>query len=75
MEDVLLEGCVVRPEQQRNEDNKGLTSMGEFSYSVLDPKGKGKGDRLRELVEQPSLDKHKGASLTSDTVVAVGPEL
>ena len=72
---MLLEGSVVRPKEQRYDNNKGFISMRGFSYSVLDSKGRGKEVHLGELIKQPSQNSHKSASLTSDTVVAVGPEL
>ncbi len=75
LEDVLLARSMVRPEYRRYDNDKGITSMGEFSYAFLDVRGKGEGVRLRELIEKPLLDYHKGASLTSDTVVAVGRKL
>ncbi len=59
------------PEYLRYDTDKSLTSYEEFSRTILDSKGEGEGERLRELVEKASRECQKGVAITADLIVAV----
>ena len=71
MVNVSFERFKMAPEYLRYETDKSFTSYEEFSRTILDRKGGGEGERLRELVEKAYVECQKGVALTTDMVVAV----
>ena len=72
MKDVIFEKIPMAPEYRRYENDITLTSIEEFSHTALDPKDKGEGDHLRELIGKVHGEFQKGVGLMTDLVVAVG---
>ena len=55
------------------DSDKSLSSYEEFSLAVLDRKGTGKGERLRELISKAFIEcRMNNVGITTDMIVAVG---
>ena len=68
---VVFDRFEMAPEYLRYDTDKCLTAYEEFSRTVLDPRGKGEGEHLRELVEKAFQECRNGVAITADMVVAV----
>ena len=64
----------MAPEYLRYDTDKCLTAHEEFSRTVLDHRGKGDGEHLRELVEKASQECRNGVVITADIEVAIFSE-
>ena len=69
---ATLDRYEMSPEYRRYDNDKCLTGYEEFSHTVLDPRGKGEGEHLRELIKSASQECQKGVCMTADMVVVVG---
>ena len=61
----------MAPEYLRYDTDKCLPAYEEFSRTVLDPRDRGEGKHLRELVEKAFQECRNGVAITADMVVAV----
>ena len=62
----------MMPEYRRYDSDKSLAGYEEFCRTVLDPRGKGEGQQLREILEKAFEECKKGVAIIADMVVAVG---
>ncbi|KAL8722224.1 MAG: hypothetical protein Q9225_001269 [Loekoesia sp. 1 TL-2023] len=71
LESVSFERFVMPPEYLRYDTDKSLTAYEEFSHTILDRRGQGEGEQLRDLVNKAAQECRNGVAMTVDLVVAV----
>ena len=55
------------------DSDKSLSTYEDFSLAVLDRKGTGEGERLRELISKAFIEcRRNNVGITTDMIVAVG---
>ena len=75
LKEVTFDRFAMAPEYYRYDNDKSLTAYEEFSYNILDPRGKGEGVHLRELIAKAFEECQKGVGISADMVVALGRKL